>query len=827
MKLKTIAALGVVISLSLYSNAQTPTAEHKVLASKRTTQPMKIDGILDEAVWKDAPAVAGYTELRPVPFRKEDQANRTEVYLLYDNDGIYFGGYCHEKTKDSISTELNGRDGFGNNDWIGIVFDTYNDKINGFEYFVTPLGEQMDAKVSPNSNGNSEDFSWNAVWKSSAVVRNDGWSFEMFIPFSAIRFSKKNIQDWGVNIMRRRQKIGQQVFWNTLDPNVNGFLTQGGLWTGLENIKPPLRLQFSPYFSTYVNHYKKDWTSSVNGGMDVKYGISQALTLDMTLIPDFGQVQSDNQVLNLSPFEVKFNENRAFFTEGTELFNKGNYFYSRRIGGAPIHQYDVEGSLNANEHIVKNPSETKLLNATKISGRLQGGLGIGFFNAVTSPQYAIVEDDMKNQRKIETNPLTNYSIIVLNQSLKHNSSVSLVNTNVWRSGHDYDANVTAGLFDFNDKKNMWNVGGKVATSQLTNYLPDGSTLGGYNHSIYFGKTSGRFNFNIQEDLTNDKFNSNDMGYFTFGNNLEHSAWFGYRWTKPKKFYNNIYLNLNAYYSRQLDPGSYRNANFNVNVNGQLKNLWYAGALIGYEPEYNDFFESHNGKVFRGWSNYFVDGWVQTNESKKLMLYGELLYVKRSLFGSERYQLNTSERYRFSSKFSVTHNLYLEPQTNNAGYANHYITIPGNPPTQIPTYYFGRRDRKTVENVLSFKYSFSDKMYITTRARHYWSKVIYKELYDLLDNGKLQPNNTNPAEANTNYNVFTLDATYTWQFAPGSFINIVWKNSAEDGNNIVQEGYFKNFNNTMKTDQNNNLSFKVIYFLDYLQLKNHKKKTKSS
>ena len=133
----------------------------------------------------------------------------------------------------------------------------------------------------------------------------------MRIPYSALRFSNRENQAWGLNITRRRNKTGQQYMWNPVDPNVNGFINQEGLWTGIEKIHPPLRLSFSPYFSTYLNHYPnetpgvKDWTSSVNGGMDVKYGITEGFTLDMTLIPDFGQVQSDNQVLNLSPFEVK------------------------------------------------------------------------------------------------------------------------------------------------------------------------------------------------------------------------------------------------------------------------------------------------------------------------------------------------------------------------------------------------------------------------------------------------------------------------------------------------------------------------------------------
>src|SRR5437762_1027106 len=133
-------------------------------------------------------------------------------------------------------------------------------------------------------------------------------------------------------------------------------------------------------------------------------GINDAFTLDMTLIPDFGQVQSDNQVLNLSPFEVKYNENRSFFTEGTELFNKGNLFYSRRIGGTPIHSGDVSGQIGTNEKILKNPTESKLINATKVSGRTTKGLGIGFFNALTKPMYATIEDDTKNSREIQTNP---------------------------------------------------------------------------------------------------------------------------------------------------------------------------------------------------------------------------------------------------------------------------------------------------------------------------------------------------------------------------------------------------------------------------------------
>jgi hypothetical protein len=794
----------------------------KELPAQRTTQPVKIDGLLNDAAWKEAATMTDLVEFRPRVGDLEDPANRTVTYLMYNDEGIYFGGYCYERTRDSIASELVGRDGFGTNDYVGIIFDTYYDKLNGFEYFVTPLNEQWDAKMSPNPNGNSEDFSWNAVWESGAVIHADGWSFEMFIPYSAIRFGKNQVQNWGLNITRRRRKTEEQFTWNPVNPNVSGFLTQEGIWKGISNIKPPLRLQFSPYFSTYINHFpaqspgQKSWSSSVNGGMDVKYGISQAITLDMTLIPDFGQVQSDNQVLNLTPFEVKFNENRSFFTEGTELFGKGNYFYSRRVGGTPLRYHSIGNYLNANEHIVKNPSETKLINATKVSGRLQSGLGIGFFNAITAAQYALVEDDLKNERKIETSPLTNYNIIVLNQSLKNNSSVSFVNTNVLRSGADYDANLMAGLFDFNDKKNTWNVGGKVANSRLMDYLPDGKVLSGYSHNIYFGKISGRWNFNIGQDLTDDKFNSNDLGYFTFNNFLDHYMWMGFRWLKPTSWYNNIRINFNGYYSRRLTPAAYRSANFNVNANGQLKNLWFVGILAGYEPEFNDFNEPRmEGRVFRGWESKFVDAWVETNQAKKYSVYTEVLFVTRTFFNSKRYQVNFSQRYRFNDRFSIRHQLNAEPQKNNVGFAD----ISG---TDV---IFGLRNRNTIENIFSFKYNFNSRMGLNTRVRHYWSKVEYKRFFTLLENGALHPNPAYTNNRDQNVNFFNVDMVYTWQFAPGSFLNIVWKNSVFDFKEDVEKNYFRNFSHTMEADQNNNLSLKVIYFLDYLDFRKWTRKKK--
>ena len=181
----------VFLCWNFITGAQT---DFKKLTASRANGIFKIDGSLDESAWKTAPVANNFIEFRPNTFAKEEEANKTEVFILYSNQGIYIGGYCHEKNKDSIATELVGRDNFGSNDFVGVIFDTYYDKINGFEYFVTPLGEQMDAKHAPNNNGNSEDFAWNSVWQSASKLQNDGWSFEMFLPYSALRFSKKDQQ---------------------------------------------------------------------------------------------------------------------------------------------------------------------------------------------------------------------------------------------------------------------------------------------------------------------------------------------------------------------------------------------------------------------------------------------------------------------------------------------------------------------------------------------------------------------------------------------------------------------------------------------------------
>ena len=822
----------IVLILLTFFSAKSQTIPKKRITVKKITGGIKIDGELNDMAWKNAAQANEFTQLEPTPFLSETADNRSEVKFVYDNNGVYIGGYMHETNKDSIASELTGRDGFGNNDFIGVTFDTYQDKLNGFEYFVTPLNEQWDAKVSPGRHG--EDFSWNAVWQSGVKMHNDGWSFEMFIPYSAIRFGNKAVQSWGVNLIRQRRKSGQKLLWQPVDPNINGFLTQEGTITGLENIKPPLRLQLSPYFSTYYNNNgyaaagEKKSDVSVNGGMDVKYGINQAFTLDMTLIPDFGQVQTDKLSLNLSPFERRYNENRAFFTEGTELFNKGNLLYTRRIGGEPIHLHDYK--LSGSEKVTSNPSQSKLVNATKISGRTQKGLGIGILNAVTKPQYALIEDSFKNSRKFETDPLTNYNVFVLDQTLKNNSSVSFVNTSVLRSGKDYDADVAAILFDLNNKSNTRKMGGRLSISNI--FAPN-QTVSGYAHALYVGKTSGRFNFNVFQEVVNRKYDKSDLGYSTNNNFVNHRISGSYNWNKPKGFFNRKKLNAGIQYGRSLTPIDFlkrkefmfNSLDFNINGDAEAKNLWSYNYNIHIGSYYHDYYEARDyGRVFSNKGSKGIGFRAETNSAKKISGNGGLFMGTGGIFHSTTFNPSIGGKIRFNTKFSIEGSANISTNKNAIGWANTKYT--GNLNTD--TIIFSRRNVNNAENELNLKYNLNNKTGISLHARHSWTKVDPQQFYELDINGNLQtPTKSFTKNVNQNYNFLSVDMVYNNEFAPGSFITLAWKDIGQSFTRSFEKNYTSNLGNILSGKQFTSFSLKVIYFLDYVTFRNKLKEKRST
>lgn len=804
--MKQITILFAALLLPIFIYGQAPIKPS--LEATRTTDAIKIDGFLDEAAWQSAPVGADFTNLQPVPWAKPKQ--KTEIRVLYNDVGFYVGGMLYDEHPDSIQMELTERDNLGNTDWIAISLDPYNSGQNGFAFLTTPANVQFDSQYSTDG----EDGNWDAVWESKSVIRDNGWSVEYFIPFSAIRFPKTDVQSWTINFVRRVQRNQEKSFWTAIDPNIDGYLNQCGTLTGIRDVKPPVRIQATPFLAVYgltarsAGAEKASTGSSVTGGMDLKVGLSEAFTLDMTLIPDFGEARSDDQILNLGPFEQRFDEQRAFFTEGTELFNKGGFFYSRRVGGSNYFGSPNNQMLEG-ETLIDNPQRASLYNATKISGRTAGGTGIGFFNAVEQENKAIVRNLEGEDREIVTNPLTNFNVMVVDQNLKNNSSFTLINTNVLREGAAPDANVTGLLFDLHNNANKYSVSGKLGYSQR--FLPEENSTG-HVANISFNKISGNWTWSIGAGEESDTYDPNDLGIL-FANN-ERNIGGVLRYNHRKPFFNGFFLNGGAgwdlEYSSLYKPGKFTGAGTETWVYAQTKHFWNVNfwAETNLADNYDYFEPRVKGRFLRNPGERNIGGWIGTDGRKAVRLSGN--FNSNGYYGADRSDLylNFNSRFRVSDRLSFNAGVFRGRENNEVGYVNQASV---GDETEI---YMGKRDVTSVEASLSGKYSFSANMTLNLRARHYWSGVSYNSFHLLAEDGTL---------ANTDYNenhdqdfdAFNIDLIYRWRFAPGSDMFVVYKSNVTDFDRQRGESYGESFGDLWKdTPRNGSVSLKVVYWLDY-------------
>jgi hypothetical protein len=789
-----------------------PIFAQKKLEAKHIDEKISIDGELKENAWSNVKYSNSFTQVKPYPGKPATRD--TKVALCYDHEAIYIAAICNDQ-KDSVSKVLSLRDDYNANlDAFGIFLDTYNDDQNGFGFGVTSKGVQLDFKIASTEFNDQLNLVWNSVVK----ITDTAWIAEIKIPFSAIRFPKKQVQDWGINFTRQISRYREESTWSPVNPDLENYLLEAGDVVGIENIDPPLRLALMPYVSSYLNHSKADGTTtSLNGGMDIKYGINEALTLDVTLVPDFGQVVFDQQVLNISPFEIQFNENRQFFTEGTELFTKAGLFYSRRIGvQAP--QSVLQTLLNDDEYLSNLASATQLYNASKVSGRLKNGLGVGVFNGITAPQYATAVNKItKEEREIMASPLTNYNVLVFDQNLKNNSSVTFTNTNVWRAGSFYDANVSGFNFNINTKDNKFNFNGKTSLSAKLNKV---STELGYNYNLNFNKQRGAFIYGVGYLEESDTYDPNDLGFNAMNNrrNIELSSAyriFNPKWTKLTRVIFSGSVSMSRLYNPNVYTGSYWDGNFVV-VSSKFN---AAGVrLNGAFTDYRDYFEPRTwGRVFNYPSWQTIGGWVSSNYQKKVALDAGMNYSYISSANWKEYDYYIKPRFRLSDHIFITPEWTQNFQLNSQGYAVPF-GIPIDTTSEIV---FGGRNRIDITSAINLDYNITNRMGMTFRLRHYRSAINYLSFLKLNSDGSVSElnnysgldDNGNSAY-NINFNAFTIDLVYRWVFLPGSEINVVWKNSIFTSDDKVAENYFYNLRSTFNNGPTNSVSMKVIYWLDY-------------
>ncbi|MES2238757.1 MAG: DUF5916 domain-containing protein [Bacteroidota bacterium] len=759
-----------------------------------------IDGNFDEEEWtKNNEVASDFIMFQPDNGKSISENQKTEVKILYDNEAIYISADLKDSEPQKIQRELTKRDVLGVADHFAVYINGFDDGQQDYRFYVSASGTQMDCLATEDS----EDFSWDAIWQSSVKITDSGWKVEMRIPYAAIRFPKNKNQIWGINFMREIKRKNQKYTWNYIDTKIGNVLTQSGRLEGIENIKPPTRLFLIPYTSAY---YQKDnfvSDKTFKAGLDIKYGINDAFTLDAILVPDFGQTKFDNAILNLEPFEQILNENRPFFTEGTNLFNIGNLFYSRRIGGSPT----ANPTLANNEETTNYPSNVDLINAVKISGRTKKGLGVGFLNAITEKTFATIKNtDTNISRKEIIEPITNYNIIVLDQRFRQNSSVSFVNTNTSRNGNFRDANVAGLIFDLNTKANTYNLSGDFKHSSIN----DISTYNGYKTYLNFAKTSGKYRYTLTGKYISENYDVNDLGLIFYTNYHNAYANGSYRILNPNKYFNSFNIEQEINIEIQNTTGKLQESWYRTLIKATSLNNHYFEFAVLASPYINyDFYEARNTGSYV-YIPKRIESYIgmESNRNNNLTLDITLSGKKYDQKGRGFYKIYTGPKYRFSNKFSLAYYIDYTRETNDIGWVakdNSDIIL-------------AKRNIETFQNDFTGKYSITNKMTINLTTRYYWSYSSNKSFYSLQNNGYLSPNNSFNMNKNRNFNSWNLDLSYSWWFAPGSELSILYRNYAQEETNSVERNLNRNIKTVFDANMTNIFSISLRYFIDYNTVK---------
>jgi len=807
----------VIITLFFFANSfafngPDPRSNRKSALTARTVSAPEIDGFPEDSIWQ---AIIPITDFRQfLPVYGADPSFRTEVKITYDDYAIYVLAKMYDPNPDSILRQLGLRDDDNiNADMFSIEFDTYNNQLDAYSFLISASGVQIEWRES--------DETYDAVWDGEVQITSDGWIAEMKIPYSALRFAGSQSQEWGMQITRSIRRYREINQWALEMPETKNDLPYWGLLSGIRNIKPPLRLSATPYVLLQAEHFpnpsvEKDISTSFGGGMDLKLGMNESYTLDMSLLPDFSQVQSDNKVKNLSAFETVYEEQRPFFKEAVDLFMKGDLFYSRRIGKTPSLFYSVENGLDDDEYLVKNPVQQRLLNTTKISGRNKNGLAIGILNAITANTYAIAEDTGSNQRKILTDPLTNYNQIVIDQALKNNSDFYITNTNVLRDSHFRDANVTATGLTLNDKANSYRLILSAGLSQVF-LSPEENGLKqdisrGFKYGISASKTNGNFQWLLSRLAMDNKFDANDMGLTIYNNYNNNKGSLSYNFYKPFWLLRNMsntlsFTNQNNYTTHKPETAKIKYNTFLTTLN--YFSMW---AEAGHHlTETYDYYEPRTPGMYY-LKPKSIWGYIgfSSDYRKQFAIDGELSGYYSARDGSKGFQVELSPVVRLNDHFMFNLSSSFEENTNDYGYAG----------KETDKVIFGNREIRINENAFSSKYLFKNDVALSLTARHYYARGKYDSFYTLLDIGRLAPATDYDKTHDFSFNSFNIDMVFSWIFAPGSSLNFVWKNEITSETNAVSGSYFNNLNATLMEPQLNNISLKILYYIDYQRLRNN-------
>jgi hypothetical protein len=666
-KLLLLIYFAVTVTTTAMSQSTDTTVVRRTFITQHLKSPVTLDGIPNEEAWNAVDYTGDFTQWQPNEGKAPHQPTRFKI--LYDEKYLYIAYHCIDQYADSIIRWMDRRDQFPG-DWVEINIDSYHDLRTAFSFTLSVSGVRSDEFVS--NNGNNWDVNWNPIWFAKTHIDNTGWTAEVKIPFSQLRYGNEADKTWGIQVTRRIFRKEERSCWQYIPQNSGVWVSRFGELKGLKNIPMHRQVEIAPYVTVQADKYKKEdgnpfakgFETKLNGGLDGKYAVTNDLILDFTVNPDFGQVEADPSQVRIDGFQNFFEERRPFFMESRNIFDYqltgseagGDYdsdllFYSRRIGSSP----HASPNINNNEYL-KMPLNTSILGAAKFSGKTRKGWSIGILESVTEREMATIDNNGEKRKEL-VEPLSNYFVGRLQKDINGGQTIfggifTAVNRDNGLNDQLHRSAYSGGLDFFHTWKNRtWYIRGNMVFSQVqgsktailntqtafehlfqrkgaseVSVDSNRTALTGTGGTFRFGKIGGKsgrhgrlFKFETGFTLRSPELELNDIGFMLTANEINHFTWAGLHWPKSFLFFRNARLNYN-HWSRWDYSGKFLNQAFNFNSHATFKNNWQ----VGTGSTTNVYDVSNNAlrgtMAIRNPGNISHNAYVNTDFRKKLYAY---------------------------------------------------------------------------------------------------------------------------------------------------------------------------------------------------------------
>jgi hypothetical protein len=787
-----------------------------MMKAVRTEEPPVIDGMVTDPQWQTAPPALDFTQFDPDEGALPTEV--TSVRLLYDDAALYVGVICYDARPAEIVPQLTRRDRSTESDRFTVQIDSYNDDLTAFVFSTNVSGIQSDGILS--QDGTVYDLSWDAVWTVKTRRHMDGWSAEFEIPYHALRFAEQaeEVYEWGINFRRYISRKRETIEWVMIPRSERVSVSKWGHVDGIRNISPPLHLTLSPYVSgrgAYATSFPGRPAASAydgTGGLDLKYGLTRNFTVDATINPDFGQVEVDQAVLNLTVFETLFPEKRPFFTEGSQLFTFGAgidntnlpLFFSRRVGRPPRGSISV--APPAGGTVEENPRTTTILGAAKISGRAASGFSLGVVTAATDEERAVVRDVAGNTSEIRTEPRGLYNVARVKQDLGATSWVGGIMTSVAREnvapafsgGIDWNLRLDGGAYAIDGY-----LGGARSSAPV-----DGRD-GAAGRLLLSRISSEHWFYTASYDFYTRHFNINDIGFFAQPH--DHGGYmqvlFRENFAQPP--FRRYFFSLNPEYRWNWD-GIRTHAAVNSSLTGEFTNFWFVTLSHTIAiPAYDDVERGIIG-IFRKPAAHDLQMQVLTDER---------MSVSASLTGGTRFDerrkrsLYTllSVKVRPSPWMELAPSVYYErtrDQETGVFYAGRIAdtTVAG-----LRRSLFGERDLDELDMALRGIVTFTQSLSLQFYGQVLLARGKYDNFSLLTGSTTLEPT-VQSRNYDFNYASFNANILLRWEYLPGSAVYLVWTQErfGDSGDYETEAG--QRFREAFRLPHDDVLLLKLSYLL---------------